>query len=34
MPKTIAGSVGRGGRNYPASDVMTVQYLLNCVPAT
>jgi peptidoglycan hydrolase-like protein with peptidoglycan-binding domain len=34
MPKTITGSVGRGGKNYPASDVMTVQYLLNCVPAT
>jgi len=34
MPKTITGSVGRGGRNYPPSDVMTVQYLLNCVPAT
>jgi hypothetical protein len=33
MPKTITGSVGRGGRNYPHSDVMTVQYLLNCVPA-
>jgi hypothetical protein len=34
MPKSITGSVGRGGRNFPASDVMTVQYLLNCVPAT
>ena len=34
MPKTITGSVGRGGRNYPAADVMTVQYLLNCVPAS
>lgn len=34
MPKTITGSVGRGGKNYPPSDVMTVQYLLNCVPAT
>ena len=34
MPKTINGSVGRGGKNYPPSDVMTVQYLLNCVPAT
>ena len=33
MPKTITGSVGRGGKNYPPSDVMTVQYLLNCVPA-
>jgi peptidoglycan hydrolase-like protein with peptidoglycan-binding domain len=34
MPKTITGSVGRGGRNFPTLDVMTVQYLLNCVPAT
>lgn len=34
MPKTITGSVGRGGKNFPPSDVMTVQYLLNCVPAT
>ena len=33
MPKTITGSVGRGGKNFPPSDVMTVQYLLNCVPA-
>jgi peptidoglycan hydrolase-like protein with peptidoglycan-binding domain len=33
MAKNITGSVGRGGRNYPPSDVMTVQYLLNCVPA-
>lgn len=33
MPKTIAGAVGRGGRNFPPVDVMTVQYLLNCVPA-
>jgi peptidoglycan hydrolase-like protein with peptidoglycan-binding domain len=33
MPKTISSAVGRGGRNFPASDVMTVQYLLNCVPA-
>jgi peptidoglycan hydrolase-like protein with peptidoglycan-binding domain len=33
MPKNIGGTVGRGGRNYPALDVMTVQYLLNCVPA-
>ncbi len=32
MPKTISGAVGRGGRNFPPSDVMTVQYLLNCVP--
>ena len=33
MPKTISGSVGRGGRNFPPVDVMTIQYLLNCVPA-
>lgn len=33
MPKSIDGSVGRGGRNFPAKDVLTVQYLLNCVPA-
>ena len=33
MPKAISGSVGRGGR-FPPSDVMTVQYLLNCVPAS
>ena len=34
MAKTITGGVGRGGRNFPAVDVMTVQYLLNCVPVT
>lgn len=34
MPKAISGSVGRGGRNFPPSDVMTIQYLLNCVPAS
>lgn len=34
MPKTITGSVGRGGRNHPPLDVMTVQYLLNCVLAS
>ncbi|MBI4566737.1 MAG: hypothetical protein HY716_18830 [Planctomycetes bacterium] len=33
MAKHITGSVGQGGLNHP-SDVMTVQYLLNCVPAT
>ncbi|HSD16745.1 MAG TPA: peptidoglycan-binding domain-containing protein [Thermomonas sp.] len=33
MAKSIMGSVGRGGRNSPAVDVMTVQYLLNCVTA-
>jgi len=33
MAKSIMGGVGRGGRNFPAADVMTVQYLLNCVPA-
>jgi len=34
MVKSISGSVGRGGRNHPAQDVLTVQYLLNCVPAS
>lgn len=34
MPKTISSAVGRGGRNFPPSDVMTVQYLLNCIPAS
>ena len=33
MPKTISGAVGRNGRNFPPVDVVTVQYLLNCVPA-
>lgn len=33
MAKSITGAVGRGGRNFPALDVMTVQYLLNCVTA-
>ncbi len=32
MAKSINGSVGRGGRNFPDKDVLTVQYLLNCVP--
>jgi peptidoglycan hydrolase-like protein with peptidoglycan-binding domain len=32
MAKKIAGSVGYSGRNM-AANVMTVQYLLNCVPA-
>lgn len=32
MLKRIQAAVGFGGRNLPA-DVMTVQYLLNCVPA-
>jgi peptidoglycan hydrolase-like protein with peptidoglycan-binding domain len=32
MPKNIKSSVGFGGTNDPSS-VMTVQYLLNCVPA-
>ena len=31
MAKTINGSVGVGGMNQP-TDVMVVQYLLNCVP--
>jgi hypothetical protein len=30
--KAIAGSVGAGGANRP-QDVMTVQFLLNCIPA-
>ncbi len=33
MPMTLSNAVGRGGRNFPPVDVMTVQYLLNCVPA-
>lgn len=33
MSKSIQGSVGRAGRNFPADDVLTIQYLLNCVPA-
>lgn len=32
MAKSIKGSVGAGGRNLPP-DVVTVQYLLNCVPS-
>lgn len=32
MPKSIQASVGLGGRNLP-QNVMTVQYLLDCVPA-
>ena len=32
MAKSITSGVGRGGRNFPPVDVMTVQYLLNCVP--
>ncbi len=31
--KTIKATVGEGGTNIP-SDVATVQYLLNCVPAS
>jgi peptidoglycan hydrolase-like protein with peptidoglycan-binding domain len=31
--KTITATVGEGGTNIPA-DVATVQYLLNCVPAS
>lgn len=34
MAKSISGSVGQGGRNFPLQDVLTVQYLLNCVPHT
>jgi peptidoglycan hydrolase-like protein with peptidoglycan-binding domain len=34
MPgKSLSGSVGRGGLNR-AADVMTVQFLLNCVPVS
>jgi hypothetical protein len=33
MAKSIQGPVGRGGRNSPAAEVLTIQYLLNCVPA-
>lgn len=33
MPKSIQSSVGYGGHNVTMS-VMTVQYLLNCVPAS
>jgi peptidoglycan hydrolase-like protein with peptidoglycan-binding domain len=32
MSRSIQWSVGAGGRNLP-TDVVTVQYLLNCVPA-
>jgi peptidoglycan hydrolase-like protein with peptidoglycan-binding domain len=32
MPKPLLGSVGQGGLNN-FKDVITVQYLLNCVPA-
>jgi len=32
MPKNIRASVGKSGAN-ASIDVMTVQYLLNCVPA-
>ncbi len=31
MPKSISGPVGKGGKNR-SEDVLTVQYLLNCVP--
>jgi len=34
MPKSIKGSVGHGGNNWSRTDVATVQYLLNCVPAS
>lgn len=33
MAKSIKGPVGRGGRNFPAQEILTIQYLLNCVPA-
>ena len=32
MPKAIEWSVGRNGLNLSIDDVITVQYLLNCVP--
>ena len=32
MPKSISASVGKGGTNR-VNDVVTIQYLLNCVPA-
>jgi hypothetical protein len=32
MPKSISGSVGKGGKNR-FEDVLIIQYLLNCVPA-
>lgn len=31
MPKSISGAVGKGGKNR-FEDVLTIQYLLNCVP--
>lgn len=34
MAKVIRFSVGRGGQNSLPLDVMTIQYLLNCVPAS
>lgn len=34
MAKGIRFSVGRGGQNSLPLDVMTVQYLLNCVPSS
>ena len=33
MPKTLRGPVGRCADQPSVADVMTVQYLLNCVPA-
>jgi hypothetical protein len=33
MPKSISGSVGKGGKNR-FEDVLTIQYLLNCVPSS
>lgn len=33
MAKWISGAVGRGSFNTSAKDVLTIQYLLNCVPA-
>lgn len=34
MAKGIRFSVGRDGQNSLPLDVMTVQYLLNCVPSS
>ena len=34
MAKSIRFSVGRSGRNASSQDVVTIQYLLNCVPVS
>lgn len=33
MPKSISAAVGRGAASFNPTDVLTVQYLLNCVPS-